>query len=151
MNHGTNGRGKVLIHDGYKYQLNAKAATTMTWRCWRKSCRFKINLFNRDDDDAQIEVMKHNDNQTNNHNHEADDKIIGEAHFINKAKAAVLVDPTKPIKRIYDEKVAAAHRNARVQGGGDRFILHQDSSLGHCDICNPSQYDSSIPVPATVY
>ena len=34
-----------------------------------------------------------------------------------KQKSDVLVDPTKPIKRMYDEKVAATNRNARGQGG----------------------------------
>ena len=59
-----------------------------------------------------------NDGQTNDYYHEADYKIIEDDQFVNEAKAAVLVDPTKPIKRIYDEKVAAARRNAREQGGG---------------------------------
>ena len=71
---GSCGTLKVLVHDGYKYQLNAKIATTMTWRCWRKSCRVRLrtNLFSRDAEDAQIEVIINDDG----HIHEADDKII---------------------------------------------------------------------------
>ena len=118
---GANGRGRVLIHDGYKYQMNAKTVTTMTWRCWRKSCRvtLKTRLFNRDADDPQIEVLMNDHGETNrDHNHEPEDELIEHVEFVNEAKAAILVDPTKPIKRIYDEHLASTHQN--VQGGGDR-------------------------------
>ena len=59
--------------------------------------RLKTRLFNRDADDAQIEVLINDHGETNrDHNHEPDDEIIEHVEFVNEAKAAILVDPTKP-------------------------------------------------------
>lgn len=39
--------GRVLIHDGYKYQKNRTRGEAIHWRCWREACRapLQTNLF----------------------------------------------------------------------------------------------------------
>ena len=103
---------------GTSTKWTQKQSQRMTWRCWRKSCRVrpKTRLFNRDADDPQIEVLMNDYGETTMIiAHEPGDEIIEHVEFVNEAKAAILVDPTKPIKRMYDEHVASTHQN--VQGG----------------------------------
>ena len=41
--------------------------------------------------------------------------------LLKEVKDSIKLDTTRPIKRLYDDKVTNAHRNARrLQGGGDR-------------------------------
>jgi hypothetical protein len=43
--------GKVLIHQGFKYQKNIIRRHIIYWRCWKKECRapLKTNLFDLED------------------------------------------------------------------------------------------------------
>ena len=114
---GARGTGKVLIHNGFKYQYNKKTSTAMTWRCWRKMCRanIKTRIFDRDAIEPEIHVI-----MADEHDHENDEHIIEHSAFLNEAKDAIRNDPTRPIKRLYDMRVADGHRDAAMQGGGDR-------------------------------
>jgi hypothetical protein len=47
IHRGLNGRGFILVHEGYRYQRNKTHACKITWRWWRKDYRANIvtNLF----------------------------------------------------------------------------------------------------------
>lgn len=89
----------------------------MFWRCWRKTCRANVttNLFDPEEENPQIRII----NQEMGHIHDSDVEQIKKDKFLNDAKQKIRDNPTKPIKRVYDEQVAAAHQ-AVGQGGGDR-------------------------------
>ena len=57
MTDGING-GRVLVNDGYRYQKNKTSNTSISWRCWKKTCRATLtsNIFDVFDDDAQPHV-----------------------------------------------------------------------------------------------
>ena len=111
---GARGRGKVLIDEGYKYHVNKKGLATIHWRCWRKTCRAKLtsNFFDVDSRNAVIEVIYRDE-----HNHETDDRVIEHGQFLNNARRQLSDDPTKPVKRLYDQQVAQEHRNAATRAG----------------------------------
>ena len=75
----------------------------------------RTNVFDKDASDPDIAVVS-----SEAHSHEADDQIIAHSKFLNEAKRALSTDPTRPIKRLYDDLVANAHRSASGQGGDDR-------------------------------
>lgn len=114
---GSRGRGKVLIDEGFKYQKNKATNTSFLWKCWRKSCsaKLKSNVFELDAPQPGIVII-----EKGVHNHEADDEVIQRAAFVNGVKQRISEDPTRPIKRVYDNHVANAHRVVARQGGGDR-------------------------------
>ena len=51
--------GKVLIHEGYRYQKNRARNDAIYWRCWRVDCRapLQTNLFDIDDENPNIRVI----------------------------------------------------------------------------------------------
>ena len=65
-----------------------------------------------DVENAVIEVI-HRDN----HYHEMDDRVIGHNQFLNNAKGQLSEDPKKPVKQLYDQQVALAHRSAAIHSG----------------------------------
>jgi hypothetical protein len=91
--------GQVLIHDGYRYQKNKTTDNTIYWRCWRQECRvpLKTDLFDQGED---INVIESRD-----HDHPEDHEIIQENNIKNRMFEKVIDDPSKPIKRVFDEVV----------------------------------------------
>ena len=83
---GARGTGKVLIHNGFKYQYNKKTSTAMTWRCWRKMCRanIKTRIFDRDAIEPEIHVI-----MADEHDHENDEHISEHSAFLNEAKGMI--------------------------------------------------------------
>jgi hypothetical protein len=108
---GARGIGRVLVEDGFKYQFNRQSQSTMHWRCWRTTCgaKLKTNLFDSNDEDPNIRVV-----EREQHDHEEDNAIIQKGIFLNDVKGSVRDDPTRPVKRVYDQHVAA--------GGSDQEI-----------------------------
>ena len=53
-------RGKILVHQGYRYQKNKEAVNFIYWRCWKKICRAPLttNLFDLDDRNPTINVLR---------------------------------------------------------------------------------------------
>ena len=104
--------GKVLIHNGFKYQKNRQRTESIYWRCWRKECRanLRTNIFDLNDMNPNIQIL-----QEIEHAHEEDDDMIGKNETLNQMKDAIREDPTVPIKKVYN-KVA----RAMIRGGGDR-------------------------------
>ena len=60
------GRGVVLIHEGYKYQRNQTRPNTIYWRCSVAACRatLRTNRFDFEDRDPEIAIRNVGD-----HNH----------------------------------------------------------------------------------
>ena len=102
---------KLLVHDGYRYQLNKPRTTSLYWRCWKKVCRssLKTNVFNLNDPNAVINVLHNADA----HVHPQEDVRIEEQSFVQRMKEEITNNPTVPVKRVYDNVVGQAHQNAR--------------------------------------
>ena len=102
---------KLLIHDGYRYQLNKARTTRVYWRCWKKECRssLKTNVFDLNNPDAIINVLHNADV----HVHPQEDVRIEEQRFVQRMKQEITNNPTVPVKQVYDNVVGQAHQNAR--------------------------------------
>lgn len=52
--------GKILVHDGFRYQKNRERNNAIYWRCWRSDCRtpMKTNVFDVEDETAVIQVLQ---------------------------------------------------------------------------------------------
>ena len=72
-------------------------------------------FFGIDVENAAIEVIHHDDQ-----NHETDNRVIAHYQFLNNAKGELSDNPMKPVKRLYDQQVALAHRSAGTRGGRDQ-------------------------------
>ena len=105
-----NSDSKVLVHDEFKYHLNGKSNTSIYWRCWRKKCRSRLrtNVFRLDDPAANIQIVFNG----NAHNHFQELRMIEETIAVNDMKDTIANNPTLPIKRVYDQHLTQAHRNA---------------------------------------
>jgi len=103
--------GKVLIHQGFKYQKNRIRGDIIYWRCWKEECRapLKTNLFDLEDQNANINVLNEPE-----HTHAHEDVQITRSEIKNRLVQKVKQDPSLPIKRIYDSVV-----REHGQGGGD--------------------------------
>ena len=78
----------------------------ISWRCWRKTCRTRLqtNVFNITEENPQI-VITHT---PENHGHPQDNEMITGSTLANEMEQEVRNDPSKPIKRIYNETVCRA-------------------------------------------
>jgi hypothetical protein len=90
--------GKVLIHQGFKYQKNIIRRHIIYWRCWKKECRapLKTNLFDLEDQIANSNVLSEPE-----HTHAHEDVQITRSEIKNRLVQKVKQDPSLPIKRIY--------------------------------------------------
>ena len=97
------------------YHIKKEISSTVHWQCWRRTCRVKLmsSFFHIDTENAAIKVIHLDDR-----NHEMDDRVIAYDQFLNQKKGQLLDDPTKPVKRLYDQ-VALAYRNAAMRDGRD--------------------------------
>ena len=87
-------------------------------------CETLDQFFHIDAENAVIEVI-----HCDGHNHETDDRVVAHNQFLNNAKCQFSDDSTKPVKRLYDQQVALAHRNAATRGGRDRSSLVPEFSF----------------------
>lgn len=103
--------GKVLLHNGFKYQKNRVRRQAIYWRCWRTECRANLqtNVFDLDDEVPNIRILHENE-----HTHEEDDIVIDRDKTLHTLRKNIRQDPSVPLKRVYDN---AARNYAR--GGGD--------------------------------
>jgi hypothetical protein len=94
--------GKVLIHQGFKYQNNRIRGDIIYWRCWKEKCRapLKTNLFDLEDQNANINVLSEPE-----HTHVHKDVQITRSEIKNQLVQKVKQDPSLPIKRIYESVV----------------------------------------------
>jgi hypothetical protein len=99
--------GKVLIHGGYRYQKNRIRNNKIFWRCWRKSCRapLQTEFFDIDGEDQNIVVL-----ETGEHpDHGPDTELISKSSLTQRMVANVERDPTKPVKRVYNDTLLEDH------------------------------------------
>ena len=108
----ASGRGKILVHQGFQYQKNRQRRLAMYWRCTKLDCRTGLtsNVFYLNDRNAVIVV-----NNVGVHTHLPVDEQIQAKVSVNEMKRRIDDDPTIPVRRVYDEAVAARHRALRHQ------------------------------------
>ena len=104
-----NRKGKILIHNGYRYQRNKQRGNKIYWRCWRfPNCSVYLHthLFNVDANNPAIQLFA----QPAQHDHGPEDDVIDYAEFRDRLNRIIVADPTKPLRRVYDEAAQAARR-----------------------------------------
>ncbi|KAL5020413.1 hypothetical protein ScPMuIL_003305 [Solemya velum] len=104
--------GKVLIYNNFRYQKNKKTAAKIHWRCWRKECRTPLqsNLFAENEEDPNIQII-----QSEDHNHGGEKELISRSVLVQRMRDSIRTDPTRPIKRVYNEVLTQAARNVPVE------------------------------------
>lgn len=102
--------GKILIYEGYRYNKNKQKGGKIYWRCCRKTCKAYLQTasFDIDEDDPDIRVLS-----AQQHSHADDTRVITSSSLTQRMIDEVLADPTRPIKRIYDEVVRNAEEEER--------------------------------------
>lgn len=108
----------MLVVNNYRYHRHTNRVTSIHWRCWRPRCQAKVqtNVFDQDDANARIRVLRAA--SPRDHNHQDDQDQIRNDRFRGDLQAEVRRDPTLPARRQYTVGVARDQRNRR-QGGGD--------------------------------
>ncbi|KAL5020075.1 hypothetical protein ScPMuIL_002967 [Solemya velum] len=103
--------GKVLIYN-FRYHKNKKTAAKIHWRCWRKECRTPLqsNLFAENEEDPNIQII-----QSEDHNHGGEKELISRSVLVQRMRDSIRTDPTRPIKRVYNEVLTQAARNVPVE------------------------------------
>ena len=88
------GRGQVLVHEGYFYSCNKKS-NIYYWKCRSTGCNAKLSTdrFEIDDKDAPITVHPVH--------REKLDKVVAKNEMIE----IIMNNPAKPTKRVYDEVI----------------------------------------------
>ncbi|XP_077863133.1 uncharacterized protein LOC144345908, partial [Saccoglossus kowalevskii] len=102
------GRGFILIYQGHRYQKNKSTNTTLSWRCWRKTCRGRVTT---DVFPIQEDARPNFVQITNQHNHEGEWELIQKEDMMREVKQKLAEDPSKPIKRVFND--AAGRREDR--------------------------------------
>ena len=92
-------RGKVLVHNGFRYQKNKVTASAIWWRCWRKACGayLKTNIFDLNQNNPDIEFITDHAH----HGHGEDDAKIQSDMAREELKQSILDDTSRPIKQAY--------------------------------------------------
>lgn len=99
--------GKILVHEGHRYQKNKEKGNKIYWRCWRRTCNvfLQTDSFNIDARQPNIHVLR-----ASQHNHPAETELISGVTFKERVYQLIEADPTMPIRRVYNEAVRAARR-----------------------------------------
>ena len=95
------GRGQVLVHEGYFYSCNKKS-NIYYWTCRSTGCNAKLTTerFDIDDRDAPITVLR-----SDHHNHPVHREKLDKAASKNEMIDIIMNNPAKPKKRVYDEVI----------------------------------------------
>ena len=93
------------MHGGFRYQKNKTKGAKIYWRCWRKTCNVFIQTaaFDLDEDNPRINILN-----APVHNHRDEGDVISTTTVVQRMIRAIEADPTKPVKRVYDEVVRQA-------------------------------------------
>ncbi|XP_020781767.1 uncharacterized protein LOC110161373 isoform X1 [Boleophthalmus pectinirostris] len=97
--------GKILVHEGHRYQKNKVKPDKIYWRCWRKVCNayVKTNAFDLEEQNPEIRILGQ---PVPNHNHPDDTDVIRSSAVKQKMVEKLVADPSKSLKRVYNEVVA---------------------------------------------
>lgn len=103
--------GKILINDGYRYQRNKTKTDKIYWRCWRTTCSafLHTSVFDIEEDDPNIQIL-----QVGDHNHADEGDLIATTSTKQHMLQAVEDDPSKPVRRVYDEVIRDAENDDQV-------------------------------------
>ena len=98
--------GKILLHQGYRYQCNRKRALHIYWRCDVANCPAKIttNFFNVLNPNPVINVV----HPPGPHNHAAPVNSIERSDVIQRMRDEVRRDPSRMIVEVYNDVVVQA-------------------------------------------
>ena len=102
--------GKILVYNNFRYQKNQERASTIHWRCWQKTCRAPLQS-NKFDDNAVNGNVEVHVISVGQHNHDNDTDLIEEGRLKQEMKQRIGDDPSKPVRRVYDEVVIDAPTN----------------------------------------
>ena len=103
--------GKILVHEGFRYQKNKAKQDRIYWRCWRKTCNAFIQTEPFDIDEANVRI---NIIHVSNHNHPNDTNLIETTALTQTMIEEIETDPSKPIKRVYNEVVRNSQQDDYV-------------------------------------
>ena len=104
-----NRSSKILVYENCRYQKNKVTQAKIHWRCWRQDCRAYIqtSVFDLDEEDPDIQII----GVPGEHNHAEDREVIDRIKMKGKMCDTIRNDPSKPIKRVFDETIATAGPN----------------------------------------
>ena len=77
------GRGKVLLYNGFMYHRNQVRNNRTYWRCTKKTCRSSLQTDNFDIEDAHASITV---TSVREHNHPAQDALIQKQRALDKDK-----------------------------------------------------------------
>ena len=85
--------GIVSVYDGFRYHNNRAGKERISWRCWRKTCRTRLqtNVFNSTEENPQI-VITH---APQNHGHPQDNEMITASTLANEMEQEVRHDKNR--------------------------------------------------------
>ena len=117
---GARRSGKHLRYDRYVYQHNKALSNKHSWRCRVVHCRARLwtNLFDRNSANPTINII-----HTTDHDPGTDDRVIARASVLAAARDQFQQDPTKRLRKTYDELIAERSR----QGFNPRYEPEFDS------------------------
>lgn len=99
---------KVLFYNNFRYQKNKVTQTKIHWRCWREDCRayLQTRIFDLNEEQPNIHVIS-----VQPHGHSEDLEVIETQRVKSMMEDAIQDDPSRPIKRIYNEVVAGNYND----------------------------------------
>ena len=105
------GRGIVLVHQGYTFKRNQTRANGIYWKCTNPTSQSRLStaVFNVDPQNNAGIIIRNE----SPHNHASNQDIINRQVFINAIREDIVDDPTQPIRRVYDHQLVQ-HRNMGV-------------------------------------
>lgn len=111
------GRGKILIHENYRYHRNKTRLDRIYWRCGLTHCRASLTTNNFDNgQNIPINVLR-----VAEHDHIPEIGRIHHQQHVNGMRERIRADPTLPARRVYEQELVQRGRNPQPREVGDRF------------------------------
>ena len=97
-----------MINDGFRYQKNKITNDKIHWRCWRKTCNVFLQtaVFDLEENDSDIQIL-----QVAEHNHADETEMITCSSVKQRMLEVVEANPSKPVRRVYDEVIQDAEED----------------------------------------
>lgn len=115
----NSGRGKLLIHNGYRYQRNRTRRHCIYWRCSSTQCQATLSsqVFDMNNPPQDIDI-----NYASEHNHPPEIRRIQRQNTVNAIQEEIHNDPSVPVRRLYNGFLAENdRRGGNVEEGIPRF------------------------------
>ena len=100
-----------MINDGFRYQKNKITNDKIHWRCWRKTCNVFLQtaVFDLEENDSDIQIL-----QVAEHNHADETEMITCSSVKQRMLEVVEANPSKPVRRVYDEVIQDAEEDVNL-------------------------------------